>query len=415
MPARSTRTPRPPEARRLSPLLTLIRERIQDAGPLSIATYMNLALNHPDWGYYHTKDPFGAAGDFVTAPEISQIFGELIGLWLAAAWQGAGRPSPFRLVELGPGRGQLMADLIRATAKVPGFLEAADIHLVESSRRLRSLQRENLPAPNIAWHDAFANVPEGPTFLIANEFFDALPIHQLIRTQSGFTERLLTCNDVNELTFKEGNAPADLLDMISDLPPGDPGEVTEISPARNHLAREIGARIAAEGGVALIIDYGAWVDHATGDTLQAVRDHRPANPLEAPGEVDLTSQIDFKRLGLAANGAGGAVFGPVPQGTFLRTLGIEMRTAALLERADQQQRRSLREALFRLTDASAMGEAFKVLTLGMPGQPAPPGFGAPSLQAGPPCLRLCPPSHEQSPADADGTRARRSGSRSNTR
>ncbi len=379
MPAQNTRTPRPPEARRLPPLLALIRERIQDAGPLSIATYMDLALNHPDWGYYHTKDPFGVAGDFVTAPEISQVFGELVGLWLAAAWQGAGHPCPFRLVELGPGRGQLMADLIRATAKVPGFLEAADIHLVESSRRLRDMQRKKLPTLNITWHGTFADVPRGPTFLIANEFFDALPIHQLIRTETGFAERLLT-DDGNELMFTEGEAPADVLDMISDLPPGNPGEITEISPARNHLAHEIGERISLEGGIALIIDYGAWVDHATGDTLQAVRNHRPVDPLEAPGEIDLTSQIDFKRLGLAAADAGSAVFGPVPQGTFLRTLGVEMRIAALLERADQQQGRSLREALFRLTDASTMGEAFKVLALGRPDQPAPPGFGAPSLR-----------------------------------
>ncbi len=339
---------------------------------------MELALNHPDWGYYHRKDPFGVKGDFVTAPEISQVFGELIGLWLAAAWQGAGSPSPFRLVELGPGRGQLMADLVRATAKVPEFLEAADIHLVESSRRLRDMQREKLPELDITWHDTFADIPRGPTFLIANEFFDALPVHQLIRTETGFTERLLTCND-DGLMFTEGKAPADLLDMISDLPPSDPGEIAEISPSRNLLAREIGKRVGREGGVALIIDYGAWVDHATGDTLQAVRRHHPVDPLEAPGEVDLTSQIDFKRLGLAAADAGSAVFGPVPQGTYLRTLGIEMRIAALLERAAPSQSRNLREALFRLTDASTMGEAFKALVLASPDQPPPPGFEAPSL------------------------------------
>ncbi len=378
MPARSTRTPRPPETPRLPPLLALIRERIQDTGPLSIANYMDLALNHPEWGYYHTKDPFGVAGDFVTAPEISQVFGELIGLWLAAAWQGAGRPSPFRLVELGPGRGQLMADLIRATAKVPGFLEAADIHLVESSRRLRDMQQKKLPALNTTWHDTFADVPRGPTFLIANEFFDALPIHQLIRTETGMSQRLLT-GDGDGLMFTEGEAPADLLGMISDLPTGNPGEVAEISPARNHLAQEIGGRIGQEGGVALIIDYGAWVNRATGDTLQAVRHHRSADVLETPGEIDLTSQVDFKRLGQAAAGAGSAVYGPVPQGTFLRTLGIEMRIAALLGRAEREQSRSLREALFRLTDASAMGEAFKVLALGSPDQPPPPGFIAPRL------------------------------------
>ena len=348
---------------------------------------MDLALNHPELGYYHTKDPFGVAGDFITAPEISQVFGELIGLWLGAAWQGAGRPSSFRLIELGPGRGQLMADLVRAAAKVPGFLDAADIHLVESSERLRKIQREKLQALDITWHDAFSSVPAGPVFLIANEFFDALPIHQLIRTEAGFSERLLTCNDRGELAFETGEAPADLLDMVSDLPLGDPGEIAEISPARNNLAREIGARIAQEGGVALIIDYGASVDRATGDTLQAVKNHRPADPLETPGEIDLTSQVDFKRLGEAAADAGSALFGPVPQGTFLRTLGIELRIAALLEQAAPKQGRSLREALFRLTDASTMGEAFKVLALASPDQPPPPGFRLPGrLQGSPPDL-----------------------------
>ena len=340
---------------------------------------MQLALNHPDWGYYQTKDPFGAAGDFITAPEISQVFGELIGLWLATAWQDAGRPDPFRLVELGPGRGQLMADLVRASAKAPGFLDAADIHLVESSQRLRDLQREQLPGLNVTWHEDWTSLPQGPVFLIANEFFDALPIHQLIRKEAGFAERLLI-SESDALTYGEGQAPADLLDMVSDLPPMEFGEIAEISPARDDLARTIGERIHQEGGVALIIDYGAWVDRATGDTLQAVRNHRSADPLEAPGEADLTSQVDFKRLGLAASEGGAAVFGPVPQGTFLRTLGIEMRIANLLARAAEAQSRNLREALFRLTDASAMGEAFKVLVLASSGQPAPPGFGEPSLK-----------------------------------
>ncbi|MEM9628395.1 MAG: SAM-dependent methyltransferase [Pseudomonadota bacterium] len=378
MPARSPSAPRPPEKPVPNPLLALIRERIRDQGHLSIAAYMELALNHPDWGYYQTREPFGTAGDFITAPEISQVFGELIGLWLATAWQDAGRPDPFRLVELGPGRGQLMADLVRATAKVPGFLDAADIHLVESSQHLRDRQRKQLPSLNVTWHDDWTSVPGGPVFLIANEFFDALPIHQLIRKEAGFTERLLITDD-ETLTYGEGQAPAGLLDMLSDLLPGEPGEIAEISPVRNNLARQIGERIHQEGGVALIVDYGAWVDHATGDTLQAVRDHRSADPLEAPGKTDLTSQVDFKRLGQAAAEGGAALFGPVPQGTFLRTLGIEMRVAGLLARADQQQSRDLRAALFRLTDASAMGEAFRALVLASPKQPPPPGFGEPSF------------------------------------
>ncbi|MGI9499087.1 MAG: class I SAM-dependent methyltransferase, partial [Geminicoccaceae bacterium] len=278
MPARSTPAPRPPD----TPLLSLIRKRIRETGPLSVAAYMDLALNHPDDGYYHTKEPFGPAGDFVTAPEISQMFGELIGLWLAAAWQQAGGPALFRLVELGPGRGQLMADLVRATARVPGFLASADLHLVESSRRLRDLQRSQLSNLAVTWHDKLETVPEGPLFLIANEFFDALPVHQLIGTESGFAERVVTWaddgHDDGGLTFTTADPPETLVEMIASLPAGAPGEIAEVSPARSDMARQASERIVRDGGVAAIIDYGAWVDQVTGDTLQAISDHQPVDP-----------------------------------------------------------------------------------------------------------------------------------------
>ncbi|MEM7041885.1 MAG: SAM-dependent methyltransferase [Pseudomonadota bacterium] len=377
MPARSRPTPSPPEQ---TPLQSLIQQRIRAGGPITVADFMDLALNHPDDGYYQTKEPFGAAGDFVTAPEISQVFGELIGLWLATAWAEAGRPASCRLVELGPGRGQLMADILRATAMVPGFQRAADVHLVETSKRLRAHQRTTLSSHAIAWHKRLNSVPDGPIFLVANEFFDALPAHQLIRTESGWAERQVTF-DGDGFAFTTGDAPSALVGSLDRLETTEPGQIAEISPLREKLAQSIGERIRRDGGVAMIIDYGAWVDRSTGDTLQAVRDHRPVDPLRLPGEVDLTTQVDFKRLGEAAAEGGADIYGPVPQGTFLRTLGIEVRTAALLERADPDQQRNLREALFRLTDASAMGEAFKVLVLAAPGDPSPPAFGAPTLQA----------------------------------
>jgi len=344
---------------------------------------MDLALNHPDYGYYQSRDPFGAGGDFVTAPEVSQVFGELIGLWLATAWQEAGRPTPFRLVELGPGRGQLMADILRATSKVPGFQAGADIHLVESSKRLSDLQRGKLAGHEIAWHEGLETVPTGPLFLIANELFDALPTHQLVRSETGWMERLVTRDGEGGLTFVQGGASAALVEMLTALPDTEPGQIAELSPARENLAKRVGERLRRDGGVAIIIDYGAWVDRATGDTLQAVQAHRQVGPLTSPGEVDLTTQVDFRRLGLAAADGGADLFGPVPQGTFLRTLGIEIRMAALLKKADDRQRQSLREALFRLTDASTMGELFKVLVLGSPDSPPPPGFGAPSLRGRP--------------------------------
>lgn len=364
-----------------TPLLSILRQRIATDGPVTVAAFMDIALNHPEHGYYRSREPFGVGGDFVTAPEISQVFGELIGLWLATAWQEAGKPTPFILAELGPGRGQLMADFLRATKGVPGFLEAADIHLVEISQRLRTLQQAKLDRHKIQWHGHLDTVPRGPLFLLANEFFDALSTHQLVRTGVGWVERCVTVDDRGGLAFVDGDAPDDLVEPVASLQGVSPGQVAEVSPEREALARKIGERIGQDGGIAVIVDYGAWVDRATGDTLQAVRDHRPVEPLSAPGEVDLTTQVDFRRLGRAAADGGADVFGPLPQGTFLRTLGIDVRIAALLAKANEQQNRSLREALFRLTDASAMGEVFKVLALASPDGPPPPGFGAPSLKA----------------------------------
>ncbi len=350
---------------------------------MPLAAFMDLALSHPIHGYYQSRDPIGAEGDFTTAPEISQTFGELIGLWLATAWEEVGRPKPFQLAELGPGRGQLMSDLLRATARAPGFLEAADIHLVETSKRLQDVQRRTLNTAPITWHEGLEAFPKGPLFLIANEVFDALPVHQLIRTEQGWAERTVTLDEQGGLAFASCDAPSALLDATKDLSSAKPGDIAEISPAREALAFDIGQRIRRDGGIALIIDYGAWVNRATGDTLQAVRHHEPADPLSAPGEIDLTTQVDFRRLGLAAAEGGADVYGPVPQGPFLRTLGIEMRTAALLSRSNQEQAKRLQEGLFRLTDASAMGEVFKVLALGSPKGPPPPGFGGPSLRGKP--------------------------------
>lgn len=378
MPAQNKPAPSRPE----TPLGGIIKQQIAADGALSVADFMDLCLNHPQYGYYQSREPFGVDGDFVTAPDVSQVFGELIGLWLATAWQQMGRPDPFRLVELGPGRGQLMADLLRATSKVPGFLDVADIHLIESSKRLADRQRDALAGVDIAWHERLETVPDGPLFLIANEFFDALPAHQLVRSGHDWRERLVTVGDEEDLIFAEGDAPVPLSDMLADLAETTPGQIAEISPAREGLARSIGKRLRRDGGLAVIIDYGAWVDRATGDTLQAVKAHQQVDPLSSPGEVDLTTQVDFRRLGLAAADGGADVFGPVPQGTFLRTLGIDMRMAALLKGADDSQRQSLREALFRLTDASAMGELFKVLALGSPGAEPPPGFTAPSVRGG---------------------------------
>jgi NADH dehydrogenase [ubiquinone] 1 alpha subcomplex assembly factor 7 len=358
-------------ARALSDLSAALAAEIRACGPLPVARFMELALEH----YYRERDPFGAAGDFVTAPEVSQMFGELLGLWLAQAWSDRGRPAPARLVELGPGRGTLMADLLRATARVPGFRDALAIHLVERSPRLRELQAERLAGVDVTWHDRLEGVPEGPLFLIANELLDALPIHQLVRAGERWVERRVGLAD-GELAFMLDDRPAPL---AGSLPDAVPGTIAEVGPARERLARQIGERLAAAGGVALLIDYGAFAGQPTGDTLQAVRGHVRADPLAAPGEADLTAQVDFRAVAEAACAGGAAVFGPVPQGAFLRAFGIEPRALQLLERARPEQRRDLRTSLFRLTDAAAMGELFKVLVLAPPEGPLPPGFSAPTL------------------------------------
>jgi NADH dehydrogenase [ubiquinone] 1 alpha subcomplex assembly factor 7 len=352
----------------------VLAAEIAARGPLTVARFMELALSHPEHGYYQRRDPLGRAGDFVTAPEISQAFGEIIGLWLAQAWTDLGCPAPVRLVELGPGRGTLMADLLRATAGMPGFHGALALHLVESSAPLRHQQATRLQA---TWHDRFEEVPDGPLLLIANEFLDALPVHQLVRRPDGWHERVIALDQAGALAFDQSPEPSPLAP-----PEGTPGQIAELSPARVALARQIAAQIAAQGGVALLIDYGAWTEGPTGDTLQAVRGHAVCDPLARPGEADLSTQVDFRALAEAAAAAGAAVYGPVPQGTFLRAFGIEARLLHLLERAPADQRRALRAGLFRLIDPSAMGELFKVLVLARPGAPLPPGFHAPTLMPG---------------------------------
>jgi NADH dehydrogenase [ubiquinone] 1 alpha subcomplex assembly factor 7 len=361
----------------LSSLESELAEAIRREGPLSVARFMSLALHHPTSGYYRKRDPLGPQGDFVTAPELSQAFGEVVGAWLAQAWLDLGRPAPFRLVELGPGRGTLLADALRATRAVAGFHHGLRLHLVETSERLQEAQVARLAGFDPSWHAEFSEVPSGPLLLIANEFYDALPVHQLIATAQGWVERCVGLNVEDRLTFRPGER---LSPLGAELPRASPDKVAELSPARSQLAREVGRRIAEHGGVALVIDYGAWAEEPTGDTLQATRRHAPCDPLDAPGTADLTTHVDFRALAAAAAAGGASVYGPVPQGTFLTALGIHLRTAKLIERATPDQQRALRAALFRLTDASAMGELFKVLVFAGPDAPAPPGFHEPTLR-----------------------------------
>lgn len=342
--------------------------RIAVSGPITVAEYMAQALLHPTKGYYSTRDPFGTEGDFVTAPEISQMFGELIGLSLAQSWMDQGAPNPFILAELGPGRGTLMADIARATARVPGFHDAARVVLVEASAVLQHHQRRTLAALEVEWADTMAQVGEGPLWLVANEFFDALPIRQFQRDGDAWRERCVGC-DGDALTFGlSPTGPQPALDhRLDDTKDGD---LVELCAMATGIVSDIGARIAAHGGAALLIDYGDW--RSLGDTLQAVRDHTPTDPLDAPGTADLTAHVDFEALSRAARPA--AFSRLTPQGVFLERLGITERAQSLATKLSGAPLDAHVAAHRRLTHPAEMGNLFKVLGLYPPAATPPPGL-----------------------------------------
>ena len=359
----------------MTPLGEIIAARVRADGSMPIADYMEMCLGHPRHGYYTTHDPLGARGDFVTAPEVSQMFGELIGLWCADTWRRMGAPDPLRVVELGPGRGTLLADALRAAHKVvPEFARAAELHLIETSPVLRDVQRAALADARASWHETLAQVPVGPILLIANEFFDALPIRQVERTGAGWAERVVTLGKGGELHATVGSAVAagDTLPAgaAADAPEGT---VAEDCPAGRTLAGEIGRRVTRHGGAALIIDYGTRRS-APGDSLQALKAHRAADPFAQPGEADLTAHVDFAALARAARGTGARVLGPVDQGAFLSALGIEARAAALARGAAPDRIRAIEADVHRLIAPNEMGALFQVMAVTHPELGAPDGF-----------------------------------------
>jgi len=343
-------------------------------GPMTLERYMSLALCHPRYGYYMTRDPFGSAGDFITAPEISQMFGELVGLWITEAWRAAGSPGHAHLVELGPGRGTLMADVLRVGQVSSPFLESIDIHLIEASSILEAVQRRTLaqsPRP-IHWSGDFSHIPRGPVFVIANEFFDALPVRHFIKGPRGWSERLVGLDQRGALMFGSSSEVEPDLNV-----PAERGAVIEVGAIGQRLMVEIADRIVAEGGAMLVVDYG-YLETSLGETLQAVKRHAYVNPLAEPGEADLTTHVDFAALGRAAKSSGAKTLGPVTQGAFLRQLGVVQRAEALSRRATPEQRADLAAALHRLAGTGnarqTMATLFKAMAVTHPDMYDLPGF-----------------------------------------
>ncbi len=350
----------------MADLKSHLTTRIAAQGPINLSDYMAECLLHPEFGYYATRDPFGAAGDFTTAPEISQMFGEMIGLSLAQTWIDQGAPKPFILAEAGPGRGTLMADILRVTRAVPGFAEAAQVHLIEASATLRARQRKLL-GDAVTWHDDIGSLPtDAPLFLVANEFFDALPIRQFQRDGTGWCERLVTLkDDVLGLGLGKQIELDTLEHRLDDTKEGD---VVEICPAAAPISDAIGARIEQNGGVALIIDYGDW--RSLGDTLQALAAHEFVKPFDDPGNADLTAHVDFEALAAATPSAHSKL---TPQGIFLERLGITARAQALASKLESDRLEAHVAAHRRLTHPQEMGNLFKVLALFPQGATPPPG------------------------------------------
>lgn len=352
------------------PLMAALRRKIENEGPLTVADYMRICLTDPQHGYYTTRTPFGAEGDFTTAPEISQIFGEMLGLWCAQYWQAMGSAARCHMVELGPGRGTLMADMLRATRHVPGFHDALEVHLVDVSAALRTVQKQTLSHAHsrLHWHEVIPAL-DGPCLFIANEFFDALPIHQYQTTGSGFRERLVDWED--GLVWRWGETTSCLPHPYPacDGQHIEKGKIVEACPEAQAILWQLTETIETYGGALLAVDYGYTQSPAFGDTLQAVKAHRYHDVLADPGTADLTAHVDMATLAQIARDAGlhAAI---TTQGAFLQTLGGAVRLQQLSANAqDDAQRKRLAEGYTRLVAPEAMGELFKVLAVVPSGMP----------------------------------------------
>jgi SAM-dependent MidA family methyltransferase len=360
----------------LSPLHTEIKRLIRTSGPMPVWRYMDLCLTHPQHGYYISRDPLGREGDFTTAPEVSQMFGELLGLWAASVWKAIGSPPLFRLIELGPGRGTMMSDALRALRVLPPLYQTLSVHMVEINPVLREKQKATLTGlRNINWHESFAEIPEGPCVVFANEYFDVLPIHQMVRRETGWHERVIELDEGENFVYGVASDPTPGFEAL--LPPlvraAPAGAIFEWRP--NTEIMSIAQRVRDQRGAAIIIDYG-HLRSDVGDTFQAIARHSFADPLKAPGLADITAHVDFDALARAAEAVGARTHGPVTQGEFLQKLGIETRALTLMQKASHEVSEDVSNALKRLTAGGqgGMGALFKVLAVSDAGVPALAGL-----------------------------------------
>lgn len=360
----------------LSPLHTEIKRLIRASGPMPVWRYMELCLWHPQHGYYISRDPLGREGDFTTAPEVSQMFGELLGLWAASVWKGVGSPETFRLIEIGPGRGTMMSDALRALRVLPQLYQTISVHMVEINPVLREKQKATLTGlRNVTWHERFDEVPEGPSVVFANEYFDVLPIHQMIRRESGWHERMIELDADENFAYVAAPEPTPGFDML--VPPlvraAPVGAIFEWRPDTEIMT--IAKRMRDQRGAAVIIDYGHLRSEA-GDTFQAIARHSFADPLRTPGLADITAHVDFDALGRAAEAVGARTHGPITQGEFLQRLGIETRALTLMQKASHEVAEDISTGLKRLIGGGrgGMGELFKVLGVSDPGLPVLAGL-----------------------------------------
>jgi NADH dehydrogenase [ubiquinone] 1 alpha subcomplex assembly factor 7 len=360
----------------LSPLHTELKRLIKASGPMPVWRYMELCLWHPQHGYYISRDPLGREGDFTTAPEVSQMFGELLGLWAASVWKALGSPQTFHLIELGPGRGTMMSDALRALRVLPPLYQSLSVHMVEINPVLREKQKATLTGlRNVDWHERIEDVPDGPSVIFANEYFDVLPIHQMIRRETGWHERVIRLDEHENFVYDLAPDPTPGFEALT--PPlvaaAPVGAIFEWRPDADIMT--LARRLRDQRGAALIIDYG-HLRSDVGDTFQAIARHTFADPLKTPGLADITAHVDFDALSRAAEAVGARAHGPATQGDFLQRLGIETRALTLMQKASHEVSEDISNGLKRLVGGGrgGMGSLFKVIGISDPDMPVLAGL-----------------------------------------